>query len=204
MKIVFAGLVFAVFAAVALSANSANAGFWDWFRGGNDSTAAVAKSKTYTLKTNKSGFGAVTSNDGKINCGLDCSEKYNSNPITTVILTATPQDGSSFFGWSGGGCKGTGICTVTMTKSTTVTAKFKKNGGKKSDGATTSTVTDGGATTSTVTDGSTSTATNGGATTSIATDGGTTSSAYAGDRPGTAKSKKGDSSSSSKSSLKTI
>src|SRR5262245_18369799 len=34
---------------------------------------------------------------------------------TTVTLTATPATGSTFTGWSGGGCSGTGTCTVTLT-----------------------------------------------------------------------------------------
>ena len=31
-----------------------------------------------------------------------------------VTLTATPDAGSKFVGWSGGGCSGTGECTVTV------------------------------------------------------------------------------------------
>src|SRR5207245_3663496 len=43
---------------------------------------------------------------------------------TVVTLTATPAAGSTFSGWSGGGCSGTGTCTVTMSAATTVTATF--------------------------------------------------------------------------------
>ena len=32
-----------------------------------------------------------------------------------VTLTATPASGSTFAGWSGGGCSGTGTCTVTLS-----------------------------------------------------------------------------------------
>src|SRR5206468_2872650 len=48
------------------------------------------------------------------------SYSYN----TTVTLTATPALGSAFTGWSGGGCTGTGPCTVTLTAATAVTATF--------------------------------------------------------------------------------
>jgi hypothetical protein len=41
-----------------------------------------------------------------------------------VRLTATAAAGSTFTGWSGGGCSGTGPCTVTVTDRVTVTATF--------------------------------------------------------------------------------
>jgi len=42
-----------------------------------------------------------------------------------VSLTAAPAAGSAFTGWSGGGCTGTGTCTVTMNAATSVTATFE-------------------------------------------------------------------------------
>jgi hypothetical protein len=41
-----------------------------------------------------------------------------------VTLTASPDLGSSFGGWSGGGCSGTGTCTVTLSSDQSVTATF--------------------------------------------------------------------------------
>jgi len=41
-----------------------------------------------------------------------------------VTLTAAPAADATFDGWSGGGCTGTGPCTVTLTAATTVTATF--------------------------------------------------------------------------------
>ena len=41
-----------------------------------------------------------------------------------MTLTATPASGSTFAGWSGGGCSGTGTCTVAMSADQNVTATF--------------------------------------------------------------------------------
>jgi hypothetical protein len=67
------------------------------------------------------GAGTVTSDVGAINCPGTCSDIY---PGTTVTLTAAPTGGSTFTGWSGGGCSGTGTCVVTVTAATSVTATF--------------------------------------------------------------------------------
>ena len=74
---------------------------------------------------NEIDFGRITSSDGKINCGSDCSEAYVLN--TVVTLTATDALGSTFEGWSGGGCTGTGTCMVTVTDNVTVIASFQKS-----------------------------------------------------------------------------
>jgi hypothetical protein len=69
-----------------------------------------------------SGAGTVVSAPAGISCAGDCTESYASG--TAVTLTATPADGSTFAGWSGGGCSGTGQCTVTMNAAAAVTATF--------------------------------------------------------------------------------
>jgi hypothetical protein len=82
---------------------------------------------TYTLTVNKSGTGTgtVTSSPAGINCGADCSEVYNAN--SSVTLTATPNSGSTFTGWSGA-CSGTGTCNLTMNANKSVTANFSTGG----------------------------------------------------------------------------
>src|SRR6266436_211223 len=87
-------------------------------------TASSALQPTFTLSVSKtgSGSGTVTSNPAGISCGATCSASYNSG--TSVTLTANPAGGSTFAGWSGGGCSGTGTCAVTMSAATTVTATF--------------------------------------------------------------------------------
>jgi hypothetical protein len=41
-----------------------------------------------------------------------------------ITLTATAPEHSSFVGWSGGGCAGTGVCQITLAAPTAVTATF--------------------------------------------------------------------------------
>jgi hypothetical protein len=41
-----------------------------------------------------------------------------------VTLTAGAAEGSTFAGWSGGGCSGTDPCTVTLATSVAVSARF--------------------------------------------------------------------------------
>src|SRR5437870_373542 len=71
------------------------------------------------------GSGTVTSAPAGITCGTSCSASYASG--TAVTLTATPAAGSTFTGWSGGGCSGTGSCSVTVTAAVTVTATFNQS-----------------------------------------------------------------------------
>lgn len=74
-----------------------------------------------SLTINKSGTGG-----GSVSCnGGACSGSYPDGTIVT--LSATPDSASSFTGWSGAGCSGTGSCTVTITADTAVTAGFGLN-----------------------------------------------------------------------------
>jgi hypothetical protein len=82
--------------------------------------------RLYTLSVVSSGDGAgsITSAPPGIDCGVDCSETYVS--MTPVTLTATPEEGSAFTGWSEASCPGTAPCVVTMTEDRTITATFKR------------------------------------------------------------------------------
>ncbi|WP_237155056.1 InlB B-repeat-containing protein [Oryzibacter oryziterrae] len=77
---------------------------------------ALAVTKTGT------GTGTVTSTPSGISCGASCSKSFASG--TSVSLTASAAAGSDFAGWSGAGCSGTGTCTVSMTASKSVMARF--------------------------------------------------------------------------------
>jgi glucose/arabinose dehydrogenase len=92
-------------------------------------TSATAVTATFdrqifTLSTGivGSGSGGVASTPAGIMCPSTCAAGYPSG--TAVALTASPAAGSSFTGWSGGGCTGTGQCNVTLSGNTAVTAIF--------------------------------------------------------------------------------
>jgi len=71
------------------------------------------------------GRGTVTSSEtpqARIVCGATCQADYDSG--TQVTLTARAEPGFVFDGWRGGGCSGTGTCTVTLTANTMVFATF--------------------------------------------------------------------------------
>jgi uncharacterized repeat protein (TIGR01451 family) len=140
---------------------TANAGstFAGWSGACTGTTACVvtmtaAESVTATFNTSATvaltiteagtGTGTVTSVPAGINCKPTCTANFASG--TVVTLTATPATGSTFTGWGGATCEGTGTCTFTITAATTVTANF---GGGTTNFALT--VTDAGTGTGTVT-----------------------------------------------------
>ena len=82
-----------------------------------------ATSTLMVTKTGGSGTGTVISSPAGINCGSYCSESVNTN--SNVVLTEVPNSGSTFAGWSGGGCSGTATsCTVNVDANKTVNAVF--------------------------------------------------------------------------------
>jgi hypothetical protein len=97
-------------------------------------TLIVTQAFTLTISASGNGSGQVTSDraglsGSAINCTVTagvpsgtCAVSYASN--TPVTLRATAASGSSFSGWTGGGCTGTGTCLVTINQNTTVQAGF--------------------------------------------------------------------------------
>ena len=71
------------------------------------------------------GGGTVTSTPTGIDCGPACSASFDDG--TQVTLTAAANANSTFTGWSGSGCSGTGDCVVTLDQARSVTATFSKN-----------------------------------------------------------------------------
>ena len=68
------------------------------------------------------GSGTVTSSPAGINCGTECDHEFQDG--TPVTLTAAEDTGSTFTGWTGSGCSGTGTCEVTMDEAHSVEANF--------------------------------------------------------------------------------
>ncbi|MEX0931794.1 MAG: LamG domain-containing protein [Candidatus Paceibacterota bacterium] len=86
-------------------------------------TPTTSSSHNLSITKVGSGGGTVTSSNGSINCGSSCSiSGVTSGTVST--LTASPASGSIFSGWSGGGCSGTGACTITLSSNVSVTATF--------------------------------------------------------------------------------
>jgi hypothetical protein len=85
------------------------------------------------LVISKSGSGSVSSVPAGIDCGSTCAATFNAG--TSVTLSALASPGSTFAGWSGGGCQGTSPCTVNVTKDgVQVEAPFTLTGDVGKDG----------------------------------------------------------------------
>jgi hypothetical protein len=116
---------------VAVAPDGATTAVWQGSDGANwIIRAASSAPTTYPLLVDRSGEGAgsVASTPSGIQCGSTCQARFNLG--STVTLTATAASGSTFTGWSGAGCSGTGSCAVTMAEARSVTATFA---GKKPD-----------------------------------------------------------------------
>lgn len=92
-------------------------------------TAAFAPLVPVTVVTAGDGNGTVTGSPAGINCtrtgGVQsgaCGTTYPQG--ITITLTAQAAAGSTFTGWSGEGCTGTGTCVIQATQARTVTATF--------------------------------------------------------------------------------
>ena len=68
------------------------------------------------------GAGTVTSTPAGISCGTVCSAAFPARGA--VSLSATPNAGSRFLGWSGSGCTGTQPCSMAGNAAVAVTANF--------------------------------------------------------------------------------
>jgi hypothetical protein len=83
-------------------------------------TAQYAEEPTVIIDSAGSGSGSISCDAGPCVYGYAYGYPHGS----VVTLTAMANPGSTFAGWSGGGCSGTGSCTVTIQADTTITATF--------------------------------------------------------------------------------
>ncbi|MFI5180625.1 MAG: PA domain-containing protein [Thermoanaerobaculia bacterium] len=79
-------------------------------------------SQHLTVTLAGTGAGTVTSSPTAVNCPGACGADFSF--ATSVTLTATASGTSTFAGFSGEGCSGTGTCTVGMSVTRNVTATF--------------------------------------------------------------------------------
>src|SRR6266540_2100331 len=85
----------------------------------------AVKPTTYTLTVTiikGSGLGTVISRPGGIRCEPTCSASFPSGLI--VRLIARPSDPTAYLSSWGGGCSGSGFCSVRMDRDRAVTAAF--------------------------------------------------------------------------------
>lgn len=85
----------------------------------------VESGRAADLKVMKVGLGSGTiasTAPGQINCGVDCDQSYPNTGFVT--LTAVADPGSTFAGWSGGGCSGVNSCGLNMNVARAVRATF--------------------------------------------------------------------------------
>jgi hypothetical protein len=85
-------------------------------------TATFNPTSVLTVTEVGTGTGTVSSNPAGILCPSTCAASFTTG--AQVTLTATPNSGTTFAGWSGAGCSGVGVCTVTMSAAESVTATF--------------------------------------------------------------------------------
>jgi flagellar hook assembly protein FlgD/fibronectin type 3 domain-containing protein/subtilase family serine protease len=92
-----------------------------------DSGVFAVVARQYTLQTRKtgSGRGTISSSPAGIQCDRDCEEDTHVYEQDTIVtLTATPDLGSSFTGWSDKSCSGSHDCVITMDQARSLSVTF--------------------------------------------------------------------------------
>ena len=84
--------------------------------------AAITAPLAVSITTAGVSPGIVTSNPGGINCGGACA--YGFANAQTVTLTAIPNSGTDFGGWSGACSSLSPTCTVSVSSATSAIASF--------------------------------------------------------------------------------
>jgi hypothetical protein len=95
---------------------------------GANQTFTTAAPATLTVRHGGNGEGNILVN-GPTGMIAGCLDSCPVNVLTETpyTLRARPLAGSSFAGWRGGGCSGTGTCTLTLSGNTTIIPTFAIN-----------------------------------------------------------------------------
>lgn len=109
---------------VATASISVGGGKTDPDSSGNTAvdTNSVGTLRTLAVTNTKPAAGTVVSSPSSISCGSTCSGQFLDG--TTVVLTATPNSGATFSGWTGACAGASTTCNVTMAGAQSVTAAF--------------------------------------------------------------------------------
>ena len=91
----------------------------------NDPNQSNSNKTTLLIARAGSGGGTITSMPEGINCGTICTITLAAD--TEVTLTAAPDAGSDFIGWSGDCTGSTTTCKVTLNSGKQVSARFEQN-----------------------------------------------------------------------------
>jgi len=104
------------------SGNTELASVYAYPPGAQTNASLPARLVLGVMKTG-TGSGSVTSDVAAIDCDGACEADLPAG--AKVTLTATPDEGSTFRGWSGGGCSAADRCTVTVSTAISVSADFE-------------------------------------------------------------------------------
>ncbi len=81
---------------------------------------------TFSLLTHPLYIAEAGTGSGQVSCnGSPCAASYPGG--TELTIAAIPAAGSTFAGWSGEACSGTGACDLTLEATTALTATFTAN-----------------------------------------------------------------------------
>ena len=98
----------------------------------HNAVASVMNNFTVNVTKAGTGTGTVTSSPSGIDCGATCSGSFPSPG--SITLSATPTGGSTFDGWTGGACVGTGTCILNANAAVTATFTAAQSAPSPADG----------------------------------------------------------------------
>lgn len=116
MKVSLQGVVFQLLAGLVIIFSISACG-----GGSSGGTQKPDQTLQFNLVVEVTGNGRITSNIGNLDCRANCQTTFNNND--QVVLTAVPDAGYVFEGWTGA-CSGLSTCSLTMNVQRTVGAIF--------------------------------------------------------------------------------